>query len=876
MNRTGVLAAGLLLAASRGQAASPAPAGTPVPGAGVTAATKGWFPFVVPGLEASPTAVSLAPLNEAPAGRAGRVTIREGHFADGHGARIRFFGVNLTATAALPDPADAPRLAARLRKAGVNLVRLHFLDIPAPDGLTLPDRATLDPAQVDRFDDLLAALKAEGIYVNVNLHVARQYPGLEGDAAKRFDMGKMVDRFYPPFVEAQKAWARALLTRVNPRTGTTLAKDPGVLCVELNNENTLLPSWFGGPDRLPEPFAAELARQWRAWLKKKYMKTPVLKAAWADGERPAGSERLRNAGLTAGTLGWEAQSSGGAEALLAVLAGPPPLLRWEARKPGTESWHLQLMQAGLEFRGGEEYLVSFRARAGAPVTLAVSTMLNAPPWTELGLAARANLTTAWQEFAFPFRAGDTGGARGRLNFSLGNHPGLVELADLSLKLGGRTGLSASESIEAYNVALRAAGGTPGATRDAWAFLIDAERATTRDLVRFLKTDLGVEAPIADTQASYGEAAGVWREGTLADFTDMHGYWQHPDLGTGWGDPNWTIGNTSQVLAANGGTLAEMARYRVTGRPFTVSEYNIPNPSDYAAETLPMYAAFAAFQDWDAIYAYTWMDFKRDYAADHLAGFFDITGQPAKLVFAPAAALAFRHALVAPGGTPVTLTLPQGGIPRLWAEGRAALPGLWNAAGVPGGAAAIRRLEIRLAPGEGAVTGSEPVSVPDRRMSDTGEMEWEPGGATPQFTVNAPAFRMVAGPVSRRTIELGDVTLAFDRLGFNYACAALVALDENPVRTSRRLLVSVAGRVENQSMGWKPGRQSVGHVWGHGPTVAERVPVTLTLPGVNWKVVALDGAGAPQGRPLATHPAATGTRVQLGTGKSPTLWYLLTR
>ena len=45
--------------------------------------------------------------------------------------------------------------------------------------------------------------------------------------------------------------------------------------------------------------------------------------------------------------------------------------------------------------------------------------------------------------------------------------------------------------------------------------------------RFLREDLGVKAPICDTQANYGGLQGVYREATHSDFIDMHAYWQHP-------------------------------------------------------------------------------------------------------------------------------------------------------------------------------------------------------------------------------------------------------------------------------------------------------------------------------------------------------------
>jgi len=103
---------------------------------------------------------------------------------------------------------------------------------------------------------------------------------------------------------------------------------------------------------------------------------------------------------------------------------------------------------------------------------------------------------------------------------------------------------------------------------------------------FLKNDLGVEAAIIDTQASYGGIAGTFRE-SFNDFVDMHAYWQHPSFpGRPWDGANWSIRNTPMVADKSGGNLTRLSVYRVAGKPFTVSEYDHPAPSHYAAEMFP--------------------------------------------------------------------------------------------------------------------------------------------------------------------------------------------------------------------------------------------------------------------------------------------------
>ncbi|MEI7807308.1 MAG: hypothetical protein WCJ07_02370, partial [Verrucomicrobiota bacterium] len=99
---------------------------------------------------------------------------------------------------------------------------------------------------------------------------------------------------------------------------------------------------------------------------------------------------------------------------------------------------------------------------------------------------------------------------------------------------------------------------------------------------FLKKDLGVEANIIDTQASYGGVVGTYRE-SFNDFVDMHAYWQHPHFpGKPWDMNNWNLDNTPMERVPASNCLSERATWRIWGRPFTMSEWNIPAPHDYAA------------------------------------------------------------------------------------------------------------------------------------------------------------------------------------------------------------------------------------------------------------------------------------------------------
>src|SRR3954466_11032457 len=74
------------------------------------------FPFVVAGSATPPpgSVVDMSWLNEAPAGGSGFVRVRNGHFVDGKGRRIRFLASNFTFGSCFPEHELADKLAARL------------------------------------------------------------------------------------------------------------------------------------------------------------------------------------------------------------------------------------------------------------------------------------------------------------------------------------------------------------------------------------------------------------------------------------------------------------------------------------------------------------------------------------------------------------------------------------------------------------------------------------------------------------------------------------------------------------------------------------------------------------------------------------------
>src|SRR5215475_4188871 len=239
----------------------------------------------------SPADVSF--LLDAPAGKSGFIGIRNGHFATADGKRIRFWGVHFTdwsrGSVEIPPKEDAPMWAATLARYGVNMVRLHFLDLPSPRGIvdsSGTDSRSFDAQQLDRLDFEIAEFKKRGIYVDLNLNVGRSYKA--GDHVMDFDKiqwGKGLTLYDPRLIELEKEYAKKLLTHVNPYTKTEYRNEPAIAIVELLNENAIYLG-FRAPTQYYED---ELNGLFQAWLKEEG-KEPVPRL---KGNEVAGAPKER-------------------------------------------------------------------------------------------------------------------------------------------------------------------------------------------------------------------------------------------------------------------------------------------------------------------------------------------------------------------------------------------------------------------------------------------------------------------------------------------------------------------------------------------------------------------------------------------------------
>ncbi len=824
-------------------------------------------PFVIPTQPNSESQIALK--SQSIPVDAQRLVVRDGHFAIGD-RRVRIWGVNLSFAACLPEQKDAPLIARRLADAGVNSVRFHHMDsAPWPRGLFDPkDPTRLVPEALQRLDYFIDQLARHGIRANINLHVGRVASRALGmpEANTRYD--KIVGIFTPELVKAQAQYAHDLLGRVNTVRKVRYADDPAVAFVEITNEDSLF-MWSAARDlpELPEYYANILQARFNVWLKDRYKTTDALQAAWSEGAEPLGDNMLVDSTFSMpqpedpAALRWQLEQHGGCRMKASALAGTAGV-RLNIEKADDTNWHLMLKQVPIQIGAGQYYTLMFRARADKPRPLTYSVGQNHDPWNSLGLGGRVELTPQWQSFRFGFVA-QADEDRTRLAFSFGDDPTSLELADIRLCPGGREGLRPGESLEQANVAVFADTESAPREQDRWRFLTETEKSYFDRMYRVIRDEVGCKALVTGTIV-FGPC-GQYAQ-TDMDFIDAHAYWQHPRFpGRPWDQGNWVVNQLAMVDHPDRATLPRLAAERLAGKPFTVSEYNHPAPNDYQAECIPMLAAYAAAQDWDGIWLYTYSH-ESDVHRERLNSYFDIDQNPAKWGFMRAGADIFLRGAVPPLPRTRQVAIARSAgrlLDDLIALHREHDRDMLAVAAACNPLAWQDLLTHRLALAHRGET-----TTLTHQVAKPPTLRWDIVEGQGTFAVEAEGARVLVGHDGSQG---AGISLAAPK----FAVITMTALEGRQLDASKSVLVTACGRAENTSMIFAEDRTTVGRNWGEPPVCIEPVTATITLPSGKWRCHALKPDGT-LGKEVPVHASTDAAPTLNLAPEYATMWYLLER
>lgn len=394
------------------------------------------------------------------------------------------------------------------------------------------------------------------------------------------------------------------------------------------------------------------------------------------------------------------------------------------------------------------------------------------------------------------------------------------------------------------------------------FYDDMQRGYFDEMERYLKQTLGSKSLVIATADHNHAGSGypVLLATSSMDVVDGHDYWQHPGM---------YVRKAPMVNHPFDSTVVELSRSAIAGKPYTVSEVNNPFPNDYAGEGIPILAAYGLLQDWDAILWYTFEP-KADRAWKPYVGDpFDISLDPVKMPELAEGALMFLRGDVEKARTVVersyskkqvfdSMLLPEATErPYFTPEFPLSLP---------------LEHEVRISSLTGPPAQAFPsATVPDPIISDTGQLAWyNSSGGTGLVSIDTPRTQGLIGFVSANQRSVSHLAVEVE----NRFCTILLSsLDGKPVAEASRMLLVAGGRVENTGQVWNTAGTGV-TAWGGTPSLIEQVSGTVTLRGLagaqSVLLQPLDGAGQPQGKPIAAGRNGGDWKLKLGTPVTP--WY----
>lgn len=216
----------------------------PIERKSVIIADKRWLPLKHSLQVKHGSVLDFSFLLDAPAGKHGTIVIRNGHFefVERPGERVRFYGANICNSANFQSKKACESLAEQFAQMGYNAVRFHHFDrYVVKRGASTSTELALE--KIDQLDYLFYCMKRRGIYVSIDLFTSRymkldEIPELNRWAYPDF---KALVPVLDSAMNNWKAFAKTLLTHINPYTKMAWKDDPALIgiCV-LNEDNTYL------------------------------------------------------------------------------------------------------------------------------------------------------------------------------------------------------------------------------------------------------------------------------------------------------------------------------------------------------------------------------------------------------------------------------------------------------------------------------------------------------------------------------------------------------------------------------------------------------------------------------------------------------------
>lgn len=389
-----------------------------------------------------------------------------------------------------------------------------------------------------------------------------------------------------------------------------------------------------------------------------------------------------------------------------------------------------------------------------------------------------------------------------------------------------------------------------------AFLAEVERDFATRVRQLVHGEL--KCPVALANMNNGGSLGLQGVRDAAyEYVDDHFYIDHPRfLGRPWSLPSESP-NVNPVMNPQLGALGSALK-RAFDKPFAVSEYNFCGPGRFRGVGGIITAAEGALQDWSALWRFAWThsDTMMGNMTRGGVGYFDAAGDPLAHASDRASICLFLRGDLAPlkAEYPIRLpgAVPDAPDPQMVKSVR--LPWTW--------ATWYRRVGMTLKDRPGQISVADAYAKGTAQVrSDLGlpadESVWPVAGdgavaVDPNDgTFNLSTPRTSGGFTGGREIRSASLDATLDGQA---ATVWASALDDAPIATSRRLLVTHLPDVQNDRVTYADPDLKI--LLSHGRSAPMmrvcKASIVLRCAEGPWKVYALGVDGSRRGEISATY------------------------
>ena len=379
------------------------------------------------------------------------------------------------------------------------------------------------------------------------------------------------------------------------------------------------------------------------------------------------------------------------------------------------------------------------------------------------------------------------------------------------------------------------------------FLADVEIAFARRMTSFIRGEIKSQILLTDLSC--------WRNPvqyqlvrTHYDYVDDHFYVDHPDfLERSWQLPS-RCPNVNPACGPNAG-FEGVARHRLLDRPFTLTEFNYSGPGQFRGVGGMMLGAQAALQEYDGIWRFAWSHSSEGLLKPQPIQYFDVSRDPLQRATERAVAMLYLRGDMKPLARRHAVVFPERALRSDFSCGpQADIKDMWF-----GWHARFGTLVADSMPAQATSGGLFP-EVFSRTSEDY--RQWAKGTLPGDgqviidrenrlFGVDTPRTAGFFAEWGARTV--GPLTAKLD--GQAPAAVWVSALDDAPIASSRRLLLTHVADVQDEGTVYADDSKKILLKWGHLPHLMRRSAAEVTLAFADakpCKVYALAADGTRRG------------------------------